>query len=85
MSPQLPPRDPSDLQKLTSREREVLCLVIQGLASKQIARQLRVGESTVKSHLARIYIKLDVQNRTEAASAFLQLTVLASHEIARAS
>lgn len=52
---------------LTRREREVLVLLADGLPNKQIARQLFVTEQTVKFHLANIYRKLGVQNRTQAA------------------
>jgi DNA-binding NarL/FixJ family response regulator len=53
---------------LTNREREILALVAQGLASGEIARRLWVTEHTVKFHLGRIYGKLGVANRTEAAA-----------------
>lgn len=52
---------------LTRRERQVLALLADGLPNKQIARQLFVTEQTVKFHLANIYRKLGVQNRTQAA------------------
>ena len=51
---------------LTSREFEVLALLPKGQKSSQIANELFVSEATVKTHLASIYRKLGVANRTEA-------------------
>jgi len=55
---------------LTRREREVLGCVAQGSSNRDIAHQLCVSEQTVKTHLTRIFAKLDVENRVEAALAF---------------
>ena len=54
-------------EHLTRRERQVLALVSQGLANKQVARKLGIKEKTVKAHLTRIYQQLDVSDRTQAA------------------
>lgn len=54
------------LPKLTDREIEVLRLLAQGSANKEIARALFVTEATVKSHLAHIFTKLDVDSRSRA-------------------
>jgi DNA-binding NarL/FixJ family response regulator len=54
------------LDELTPRENEVLQLLAQGLANKQIALQLGISEHTVKFHSSAIYSKLNVTNRTEA-------------------
>jgi DNA-binding NarL/FixJ family response regulator len=51
---------------LTEREREVLQLVAEGLANKQIALSLSISEHTVKFHLSSLYAKLGVTSRTEA-------------------
>lgn len=56
-------RDP----QLTGREVEVLRLVRQGLANKQIARRLGISERTVKAHLTSVFQRLDVADRTQAA------------------
>lgn len=55
---------------LTEREHEVLRLVATGLSNKRIARDLNLHEKTIKHHLTRIFSKLNVSNRTEAAMAF---------------
>ena len=52
---------------LTDREREVLDLVRQGFANKQIARRLGISERTVKAHLTRVFSSLGVSDRTQAA------------------
>lgn len=59
--------DPGEALELSSREREVLGLVAQGLADKEIAEQLTISLYTVKSHLRNILSKLQVNNRREAA------------------
>ncbi len=59
-----PPNSVGD-QTITRREAEIAGLVSQGLANKAIAKQLGIGEGTVKIHLHNIYQKLHVSNRTE--------------------
>jgi DNA-binding NarL/FixJ family response regulator len=54
------------IEDLTPREMEVLQLLAQGLANKQIAYELEISEHTVKFHISSIYAKLGVTNRTEA-------------------
>ncbi|MGD9792081.1 MAG: response regulator [Acidimicrobiia bacterium] len=53
--------------ELTDREAEVLDLVRQGLANKQIARKLGISERTVKAHLTHVFQRLGVTDRTQAA------------------
>ncbi|HEX5467344.1 MAG TPA: helix-turn-helix transcriptional regulator [Candidatus Limnocylindrales bacterium] len=66
---QRPPRShPSAL--LSPREREVLALALTGMTAGEIAEALVVTEATVRSHLARIYAKTGVRNRTELVLAF---------------
>lgn len=55
-------------EPLTSREREVLDLLSQGLPNKLIANQLRISEHTVKFHISSIFTKLGATSRTEAVS-----------------
>ncbi len=52
---------------LSEREREVLLLVRDGLANKQIGRRLGITERTVKAHLTKIFQRIDVTGRTQAA------------------
>ncbi len=53
--------------QLTSRETEVLTLVREGLANKQIARRLDISERTVKAHLTSAFARIGVADRTQAA------------------
>ncbi len=54
------------IEPLTEREMQVLQLLAQGLANKQIAAALSISEHTVKFHVSSIYAKLGAANRTEA-------------------
>lgn len=59
--------DPGDLDALTSRQRDILKLVAEGLSNAQIAKRLFLSESTVKQHLRAAYKVLGVKDRREAA------------------
>jgi len=54
-------------EALSEREREVLTLLAQGMANKEIARQLGISEKTVKAHLTSVFRQLGVTDRTQAA------------------
>ncbi|BFT63900.1 PAS domain S-box protein [Pseudomonas moorei] len=62
-SPQLPSVSFTDL---TARERDVLELICEGLADKEIAARLKLAPNTVRNHVATVYSKLDVHSRSEA-------------------
>jgi DNA-binding NarL/FixJ family response regulator len=61
---------PSDVEKLTKREQEVLALLAKGSLYKEIADTLCITLNTVQGHVKRIYEKLHVQSRAEAALKF---------------
>ena len=60
-------RAPENPDMLTEREIEVLRLLAQGQANKEIARSLHIAEKTVKTHVSNILAKLGLQSRTQAA------------------
>ena len=60
-------RTPESPEALTERETDVLRLLALGRANKEIARDLEIGEKTVKTHVSNILGKLGVQSRTQAA------------------
>jgi len=68
-------RAPSD-ESLSTRELEVLSLVAKGLSNKEIARELRISEATVKTHLLHTFGKLGVDDRTAAVTAALERGIL---------
>ena len=57
---------PGRAQDLTTREREVLLCLTQGLSNQQVAARLSVTVNTVRNHVQRILYKLDVHSRLEA-------------------
>jgi DNA-binding NarL/FixJ family response regulator len=61
------PPPPGRPPELSPREYEVLTLLVRGYNNRQIATELFIDETTVKTHLHRIFEKLQVRDRTQAA------------------
>jgi DNA-binding NarL/FixJ family response regulator len=61
-----PQEQPQAMSDLTPRELDVLRLMARGLANADIARELYIGDSTVKTHIARIFAKLGLHDRAQA-------------------
>jgi DNA-binding NarL/FixJ family response regulator len=68
--PATPADATSEVENLSPREREILDLLTQGYADKEIADRLGVKHGTVRWHLQHVYEKLHVRSRTEAALKF---------------
>lgn len=62
--------------QLSPREREVLGLVAAGRSNPEIARELFIGEATVKTHLIHVFEKLEVSDRTRAVTLALELGLI---------
>lgn len=67
---------PPGPNKLTERQLDVLRLLADGMANKDICRRLGLSEGTIKVHIAAIFRSLNVSNRTEAARVAQQLQLL---------
>lgn len=61
---------------ITPREQELLQLVSQGLSNRKIADTMIISLNTVKSHLRRIYLKLEVQNRAQAVTRAKEMNII---------
>jgi DNA-binding NarL/FixJ family response regulator len=68
-------------RQLTRRETEVLQMVAQGIGNKEIALKLQLGEKTVRNYVSRIYKKLSVRNRVQAAAYVPPAALLRTAEI----
>lgn len=68
--------DGDDHSLLTPRERDVLVFLARGCSNREIAELLTLGESTVKTHLRRIYAKLEVDGRHHAVGRAMELGLL---------
>jgi LuxR family maltose regulon positive regulatory protein len=71
-----PPAMASLVEPLTEREVEVLRLLVAGLSNAEIAEELVIAVSTVKSHVNHIYGKLGVESRTQAVAKAQELLLL---------
>jgi LuxR family maltose regulon positive regulatory protein len=64
------------IEPLSGREREVLCLIAEGLSNPEIAARLYLSVNTLRAHSANIYQKLDVHNRVQAVARARELGLL---------
>jgi len=62
-----PTPDSSPIAEITDREREVLALVGQGLSNTEIAERLVISAATAKTHVARLFAKLEARDRVHLA------------------
>ncbi|MEV5963717.1 response regulator transcription factor [Kribbella sp. NPDC051952] len=69
---------PSAAAQPSPRELEVLAAVARGLSNAEIGRELFIGEATVKTHLQRLFAKLDVDDRTRAVTVAIERGLLPS-------
>lgn len=76
-------RAPESPEKLTDRETDVLRLLAEGKANKEIARQLTISETTVKTHVSNILMKLDVPSRTQAALYAVKIGLVSEQSLGR--
>jgi DNA-binding NarL/FixJ family response regulator len=74
-------RAPDSPEALTEREIDVLRLLAQGQANKQIAHNLRIGEKTVKTHVSNILAKLSVPSRTQAALYAVRIGLVSADQL----
>jgi two-component system, NarL family, response regulator DevR len=58
---------PAELRRLSSRERDILGLIAEGCTNREIARRLGLTEPTVKTYVSRLFTKLDLRRRAQAA------------------
>lgn len=74
------PREPVNRERLTSREEEILRLVVQGFNNSEISEKLFISSHTVKNHITKIYEKLGVNSRAQAISKMYLTTLTDSTE-----
>ncbi|MGH3693950.1 MAG: response regulator [Pseudonocardiaceae bacterium] len=63
---------PAEMAQLTPREREVLAVLALGMSNSEVATYLNIRETTVKTHLARLMLKLEVREKAQAVAAAYQ-------------
>ena len=69
--------------QLTPRENEILQLMGEGMSVAQVANRLYISQSTAKTHMSKLYEKLDASNRTQAVMAAVRLGLLSTDVAAR--
>ena len=69
------------MERLTDREREVLTLIARGMCNSEIAGELYLSQSTVKTHVARVLRKLGLRDRTQAVVAAYDLGIVRPRSI----
>ncbi|MDQ4012085.1 MAG: response regulator transcription factor [Actinomycetota bacterium] len=77
--PQQHTSTPAKMAQLTAREREVLTLLARGLSNADVAAHLFISEATVKTHLARVMMKLGVREKAQAVVAAYQTGLVHPH------
>lgn len=65
-------RERRRLLRISNRQREILALAASGLTDKQIADQMSLSVSTIRTHLERFYRTNQVKNKSEAVAAYLR-------------
>ncbi len=68
--------DQEKLSEFSQREQDVLNLMCNGYANKEIAEALGISPNTVKTHISRLFTKLDVHNRTQALAEAKSLNLI---------
>lgn len=69
-------KDKQKLPSLSDREWEVLQLLCEGMSNKEMAQKLFLSENTIKTHLSNLYLKLNVERRTQAVQVALSLGLM---------